>query len=84
MTLQAAGKRVLCAVCESGAGAGIEFAGALRLGEQAVKRDAAQADDDAKIGEQGDLVVEPGGAVAQFFGGRLVAGRGAARDGGDP
>jgi len=54
------------------------------VSEKPVKGDAAETDDDAEVDEEGDFLVEPGGAVALLLGGGLVVGRGAADDGVDP
>jgi len=54
------------------------------VGEVAIPGDLAEADNDADTWELGDLVGEMLGAVADLGGGGLVAGRGAADDGGDP
>jgi hypothetical protein len=52
--------------------------------EVAVPGDLAEADDDADLGQRGDLGGQMRRAVADLLGGGLVAGRGAADDGADP
>ena len=59
-------------------------AGLEQVGEVAVEGDLAEADDDADAGQGLDFSGEVDGAVADLLGERLVAGRGAADDGGDP
>jgi hypothetical protein len=59
-------------------------AGVEQVGEVAVEGDLAEADDDADAGEGLDFGGEMLGAVAYLLGQGLVAGRGAADDGGDP
>ncbi len=59
-------------------------AGLQEIGEVAVEGDLSEADDDADSCECFDLGGEICGAVADLLRGGLVAGRGAADDGGDP
>jgi hypothetical protein len=49
----------------------------------AVPRDVTEAHHHAQPGEQGDLLIEPAGAVRQFIGGGLVAGRCSSANGSD-
>src|SRR3954452_18453687 len=46
--------------------------GTLLAGEQAVERDATEANHHAQILEQHHLLVQPRGAIAQFPGSRLI------------
>ena len=59
-------------------------AGVEQIGQIAVECDLSEADDDADAGEGLDFVGQMGGAVANLLRERLVAGRGAADDRGDP
>src|ERR1700676_2560270 len=52
--------------------------------QQSVKGNVAKANYNTHIIQEPDLFVEPWCAVGEFLGGRLVAGRGATGDGGDP
>jgi len=67
-----------------GPGLGADDSGALQVGEIGVKGDFAEADDDTEPGQQSDFLIQKWGTVAEFFRQRLVGGRGAADDGGDP
>ena len=58
--------------------------GVQQMGEVAVEGDLAQANDDTDAGEGLDLAREVGGTVANLLWEGLVAGWGAADDGGDP
>ena len=55
-----------------------------KIGEVAVEGDLAEADDDTDAGEGLDFIGQVRGAVADLLWERLVSGRGAADDGGDP
>ena len=59
-------------------------AGVEQVGEIAVEGDLSEADDDADARQGLDFGGKVGGAVANLLGERLVAGRGAADDRGDP
>ena len=81
---EAVGEGVFGAVGEGVVGSAGDDAGVEQMGEVAVPGDFAEADDDADAGEGLDLGGEMLGAVADLLGEGLVAGRGAADDGGDP
>ncbi len=81
---QATGQRVLGAVPEEEGGAWRQFAGALCMGQQAAERDASEADDNAKMSKQAQLLIEPMGTVAQLLWRRLVGRGSAANDCADP
>jgi hypothetical protein len=66
------------------AGAWREIAGALRVGEEAIKRNATETDYNAEILEQAQLLIEPGCAVTLLLGGGFVGGGSASYDGADP
>jgi hypothetical protein len=55
-----------------------------QVSEITIPGDLSEADDDADAGERGDFGGEMGGAVADFLGERLIAGRSATDDGGYP
>lgn len=82
--MDAVGQPVLCAVGEAIGGAGPNDIGVKEMGEEAVEGDLAEADDDADSWECGELMHEVLAAVADLLRERLVAGRSAADDGGDP
>ena len=62
--VKAVGQGVLEAVSKGVAGTGGEMAGAPGPCQEAVESDAAKADDDAEVGQQVHLLIEPGSAVA--------------------
>jgi hypothetical protein len=76
--------RELGTMSEDVSGARGDVSGALHVSQKAVKCDAAEADDHAQMAEQGDLLIKPWGAVAEFQGRWLVCGRRASRNGSDP
>src|SRR5579871_2623861 len=78
------GERELCAVRKGIAGATDRMARSLRPGEKSVESNSAQAYDDAQVAQRGQLPIEPWRAIAKFFRGWLVSGRGAADDRSDP
>jgi hypothetical protein len=82
--VEAVGQRVFGGVGKGVVGAAGDDAGEQQVGEEAVPGDLAEADDDADAGESADLGGEVDGTVANLLGCGLVAGRGAADDGGDP
>ena len=82
--MQAVGKDVFGAVGEAVVGFARDDAGVQEMGEIAVEGDLTQADDDADARQGLNLVGQVSGAVANLLRGGLVAGRGAADDGGDP
>src|ERR1700761_2127199 len=81
---EAVGELVLGAVGEGVGRAAGDDPGEYKLGEVAVPGDLAQADDDTDFGQRGELLREMRAAVADLLRGGLVAGRGAADDGGNP
>ena len=81
---QAVGQGVFGSVGEGVVGFFLDDAGVEEVGEVAVEGDLAEADDDSDAGEGLDFSGEMLGAVADLLGEGLVAGRGAADDGGDP
>src|SRR5258708_15836720 len=82
--MQAVGKTIVGAVREAVFGFALDDAGVEQVGEVAVEGDLAKADDDTGARQGLNLVGKVGGAVANLLGVGLVAGRGAANDGGDP
>ncbi len=82
--MQAVGQAILGAVGEAVFGFALDDAGVEQVGEIAVEGDLSEADDDTDAREGLNFVGEVGGAVANLLGLGLVAGRGAAHDGGDP
>ena len=82
--MQAVGKTIVGAVGEAVLGFAGDDAGLEQVGEIAVEGDLSQADDDADARQGVNLVGEVAGAVANLLRVGLVAGRGAANDGGDP
>jgi len=82
--VQAVGEKRVSAVGEAVVGFASDDAGFEQEGQIAVEGDLSQADYDADSRESLDLIGKMGGAVADLLGEWLVAGRGAANDGGDP
>jgi len=82
--MQTVGKMIVSAVGEAVFGFACDDAGVEQVGEIAVEGDLSQADDDADARQGVNLIGEVAGAVANLLGVGLVAGRGAANDGGDP
>ena len=82
--MEAVGEEELSAVGEDVRAATGDDASEDEVGEVAVPGDLAEADDDADAREGDDLGGEVDGAVADLLGEGLVAGWGAADDGGDP
>jgi hypothetical protein len=82
--MQAVGKKILGAVGEAVLGFAGDDACFDQEREIAVEGYLSQADDDADTRQSLDLSGEMTGAVANLLGVRLVAGRGASDDGGDP
>lgn len=82
--VDAVGHGVFGGMGEAEGGAGADDLRVEEVCEVAVEGDLAEADDDADTREGGELVREVLAAVADLFGGWLIAGRGAADDGGDP
>jgi hypothetical protein len=74
----------LGAVGEAVLGFAADDAGVEQIGEIAIEGDLSQADDDTDAWQGMDFSGQMGGAVANLLGERLVAGWGAADDGGDP
>lgn len=82
--MQAVGQKIVSAMREAVLGFSCDDAGLEEKGEIAVEGDLSEADDDANARESLNLIGEMGAAVANLLGLGLVAGRGAADDGGDP
>src|ERR1700692_2008377 len=82
--MQAVGKTIVGAVGEAVLGFALDDPRVEEIGEIAVEGDLSQADDDADARQCLNLIGKVGGAVANLLGMGLVAGRGAANDGGDP
>ena len=82
--MQAAGQGIFRAVGKGEAGARRDFAGAMQVGQQTVKSDAAEADDDTQMLEEGNLLVDPWSAIAQLLRCGLVRGWRATPNRGDP
>jgi hypothetical protein len=82
--MQPVGKTIAGAVGEAVLGFAGDDAGVEQVGEIAVEGDLSQTDDDADAREGANLIGEVSGAVANLLRVGLVAGRGAANDGGDP
>jgi len=82
--MEAVRKIVVGAVGEAVVGFARDDAGVEKVGEVAVEGDLTEADDDADARQGLDFLGEVGGAVADLLGLRLVAGRGASNDRGDP
>ncbi len=82
--LEAVRQVVLGPVGEGVEGAARDDAGHDEVGEEAIPGDLAEADDDPYARQVCDLRGEVLGTVADLLGRRLVAGRGATDDGGDP
>ena len=82
--MEAVGEDVLGSVGEEVGGAAFDDPGVEEVGEVSVPCDPAQADDGAELREESDLGGEMSGTVANLLRERLVGGRGAADDGGDP
>jgi hypothetical protein len=82
--MRAIREEVLGTVGEAVLGFAADDAGVEQVGEIAVEGDLSQADDDTDARQGLDLSGQMGGAVANLLGEGLVAGRGAADDGGDP
>ena len=82
--MQTAGQSVFRAMAEHVAGTRCQLAGALRVRQQPLERNAAQADHDAQVAQQADLLIQPRRAVALLFGRGLVGRRSAADYGADP
>jgi hypothetical protein len=82
--MQAIGKAIAGAVGEAVFRFALDDAGVEQVGEIAVEGDLSQADDDTDARQGVNLIGEVGGAVANLLGMGLVAGRGAANDGGNP
>jgi hypothetical protein len=82
--MEAAGEKIVRSVSEAVGGFAGDDAGLQEVGQVAVEGDLSQADDDADAGESFDFAGEVSAAVANLLRGGLVAGRGAADDGGDP
>ena len=82
--MQAVGKTIAGAVGEAVFGFACDDAGVKQVGKIAVEGYLAEAYDDADARQSLNLIRQVSGAVANLLGVRLVAGRGAANDGGDP
>jgi hypothetical protein len=82
--MEAVGKLVVGAVGEAVFGFACDDSGVEQVGEIAVEGDLSEAHDDADAREDVNLIGQVGRAVANLLGVGLVAGRGAANDGGDP
>ena len=82
--MQTVGEKIVGAVGEAIVGFACDDAGFKQEGEVAVKGYLSEADYDADSGESLNLASQVGCAVANLLGERLVSGRGAANDGGDP
>jgi hypothetical protein len=82
--VEAVGEEVVGAVGEAVFGFAGYDSGLEQEGKVAVEGDLAKADDDADAGEGLDFGGQVGSAIANLLGVGLVAGRGAADDGGDP
>ena len=82
--MQAVGQRVLCGVREAVVGAASNDACGEQVGEEAVPRDLAKADDHADAGQRVDLGCEVDGAVANFLRCGLISRGRAANDRGNP
>ena len=82
--VQTAGQGVLCAVNKGKTGAHSDTAGALQMSQQTIECDTSEADNNAKMLEEGNLLVEPGRAVAQFLWCGLVRGWCSTPNRGDP
>src|SRR5260370_5411927 len=83
-TMQAVRKTVAGAVGEAVFGFACDAASVEQVGEVTVEGDLSQADDDTDARQGVNLISQVSGAVANLLGVRLIAGRGAANDGGDP
>ncbi len=82
--MQAVGEKIFGAVGEAVLGLAGDDAGFEQEGEVAIEGDLSEADDDTDARQGVNFSGKVGGAVADLLGARLVAGRGAAYDGGDP
>ena len=82
--MQVVGENIFGAVGEAVVGFARDDACVQQEGEIAVEGDLSEADDDADTRQGLDFSGEMGAAVANLLGEGLVAGRGAADDGGDP
>lgn len=82
--MEAVGQKIVSAVRKTVLGFASDDAGLKQEGEVAVEGDFAEADDDANARESLDFIGEVGAAVADLLRLGLVAGWGAANDGGDP
>ncbi len=82
--MQAVGEKILGAVGEAVFGFARDRARVQQEGEIAVEGDLSEADDDTDARQRLDFSGEMSTAVANLLGEGLVAGRGAANDGGDP
>src|SRR5579859_4604765 len=81
---QAAGERVFGAMGKYEARARGQLPGPLLVGQQPIEGNAAQANNHTQVLEQGNLLVEPRGAIAQLLGRGLVGWGSATADGGNP
>src|SRR5882672_5781787 len=82
--MQAVGETILGAVGEAVFGFARDGARVQQEGEIAVESDLSQADDDTDARQRLDFSGKMSAAVANLLGQGLVAGRGAANDGGNP
>jgi hypothetical protein len=82
--VEAVGENVIGSVSEAVGRFACDDAGVQKMRQVAVEGDLSETDDDANARKRLDLPGEMRGAVANLLRLRLVAGRGAADDGGDP
>jgi len=82
--MDAVGQGVFGSVGEVEGGSGADDLCVKEVGQKAVPGDLSKADDDANAGKGGELMSEVLAAVTDLLRERLVAGRSAADDGGDP
>ena len=82
--MKAIGEKILGAVGEAVFGFVRDDVCVQQEGEIAVEGDLSEADDDSDTRQRLDFSGKMGAAVANLLGEGLVAGRGAANDGGDP
>ena len=81
--MKTVGENVIRSMAEAVGGFAGNDAGVQKMRQVAVEGDLSETDDDADARKRLDLPSEMRGAVANLLRLRLVAGRGAADDGGD-
>ena len=74
---EAAGQSILRPVAEGEAGARRDLSRAELVSQESVESDLAQANDNTKVPEQANLLIEPGRAVALLLRCRLIGRRSA-------